>query len=81
MGEKCGYASRLFDNSISMAREEASVGTSLLTAKEVSRILAISEKTVYKAAKQKRLLAVSLGRSVRFRPEDIAEIRRGLRNL
>ena len=54
---------------------------SLLTAPEAAKILHISVKSIYKFAKTKRLPCVLFGKAVRFRPEDIWEVRQGRRNL
>lgn len=52
----------------------------LLSAADVGRVLNISPKTVYKLARQQRILKAALpGRVVRFRPEDIARIRNRMR--
>jgi excisionase family DNA binding protein len=53
----------------------------LLTADDVASILAISVKSVYRLAKTRRIPAINIGRVVRFKPEDIAEIRHGLRTI
>lgn len=54
---------------------------SLLDAKEVASILGVSVKTVYAWAKTHRLPSIPLGDRVKFRPDDIAAIYAGRRNL
>jgi excisionase family DNA binding protein len=53
----------------------------LLTAKDVSQLLGVAEKSVYRWAKDYRIPYVNIGRCVRFRPEDIEAIRLGMRRL
>ena len=54
----------------------------LLSAEEAARVLGISVKTIYLWVKIGRLLAVPLGgRVVKFRPDYIAAIYAGRRNL
>ncbi len=53
----------------------------LLYAWEAAVLLRVSESTIYKMAAEMRLPSVRVGRSVRFRPEDIAAVWKGLRNL
>jgi excisionase family DNA binding protein len=43
----------------------------LLTAKEIAPYLKLSEKTVYKWAKEKRIPHINLGGSIRFVEEDV----------
>ncbi|MCX6118874.1 MAG: helix-turn-helix domain-containing protein [Proteobacteria bacterium] len=62
--------SQLFDNH-----------SCLLSAKEVSRLLGVAEKSVYRWAKDYRIPCINIGRCVRFRPEDIEAIRSGMRGL
>jgi excisionase family DNA binding protein len=53
----------------------------LLDAKEAAAILGISVKTVYLWAKTYRLPSIHLGGRVKFKPDDIAAIYVGRRNL
>lgn len=63
----------LFDNSI--------LNSGLMTAKQTAGVLGVSVKTLYVWVKTYRIPSVTLGRCIRFRPEDIAEIRAGQRSL
>lgn len=45
----------------------------LMTAKEVGLKLGVHHKTVYEWAKLNRIPHVRLGRSIRFRPQELAE--------
>lgn len=44
----------------------------LLIRSEAARVLAISERALFNLTSNGKLLAVRIGRSVRYRPEDLA---------
>jgi excisionase family DNA binding protein len=58
-----------------MMSEPIEVGDPLLVASEVADILRVDPAWIYRAARRGEIRSVKIGRHVRFRPEDIRELR------